>query len=205
MLGRSNVEHRVMIAVRVMRLTTLLCLVLGMAAANPVFAQRGGQTNLPANPAEVEQYRLAPGDVISIRVFGEDDMTRDKIRLTDTTILSLPFGNLVARGLTVTELQKAVADGLRGGFLVDPRVSVTIDEYRPFFMQGQVQKPGGYPYQPGLNVRRAVSIAGGFRERASQSKIFVVRENDRTHTPVKVDLNSPIGPGDTVTVEESFF
>jgi polysaccharide export outer membrane protein len=138
-------------------------------------------------------------------VYGEDDLTRDKIRLTDTTILTLPFGNLVARGLTISKLQKAIADGLRGRFLVDPHVSVTIDEYRPFFIQGQVQKPGGYPYQPGLNVRKAVSIAGGFRERASTSKIFVVRENDRTNTPAKVDLNSPIGPGDTVTVEESFF
>jgi len=94
---------------------------------------------------------------------------------------------------------------LRGRFLVDPHVAVTIDEYRPFFIQGQVQKPGGYPYQPELNVRKAVSIAGGFRERASLSKIFVVRENDKTNTPAHVDLNSPIGPGDTVTVEESFF
>jgi polysaccharide biosynthesis/export protein VpsN len=56
-----------------------------------------------------------------------------------------------------------------------------------------------------LNVRKAVSIAGGFRERASMSKIFVMRENDRTNTPTKVDLNSPVGPGDTVTVQESFF
>lgn len=188
-----------------MRIMVLFCFALGMVASGPVLAQRGGAVDLPAKPAEVEQYTLSTGDVISIRVFGEDDMSRDRIRLTDTTILTLPFGNLVARGLTIAELQKAIADGLRGRILIDPRVSVTIDEYRPFFINGQVGSPGRYPYQPGLNVRRAVSIAGGFRERASQSKIFVVRENDRTNTPVKVDLNSPIGPGDTVTVEESFF
>lgn len=188
-----------------MRLMVLLCIALGMTVAGSVFAQRSGAADLSPKPAEVEQYTLATGDMISIRVFGEDDMSRDKIRLTDTTIVTLPFGNLVARGLTISELQKAIADGLRGRFLVDPRVSVTIDEYRPFFINGQVGSPGRYPYQPGLNVRRAVSIAGGFRERASQSKIFVVRENDRTNTPVKVDLNSPVGPGDTVTVEESFF
>lgn len=194
-----------MVAGYLMRLVTLLCFALGMTVAGLVFAQRSGAADPPIKPAVPEQYTLAPGDVISIRVYGEDDLTRDKIRLTDTTILTLPFGNLVARGLTISELQKAIADGLRGRFLVDPRVSVTIDEYRPFFIQGQVQKPGGYPYQPGLNVRRAVSIAGGFRERASMSKIFVVRENDKTNMPAKVDLNSPIAPGDTVTVEESFF
>ena len=188
-----------------MRLTALLCFVFGMTVAGSVFAQQSVSAEVRARPVSLEQYRLAPGDVISVRVYGEDDLTRDKIRLTDTTILTFPFGNLVARGLTVSELQKAIADGLRGRFLVDPHVSVTIDEYRPFFIQGQVQKPGGYPYQPGLNVRKAVSIAGGFKERASMSKIFVMRENDRTNTPAKVDLNSPIGPGDTVTVEESFF
>jgi polysaccharide export outer membrane protein len=183
----------------------LLCFAFGMTVAGSVFAQRSDSAGTPVKSAVIEQYRLAPGDVISIRVFDENDLSRDKIRLTDTTILTLPFGNVVARGLTVNELQRAIADGLRGRFLVDPRVSVTIDEYRPFFIQGQVVRPGGYPYQPGLNVRRAVSIAGGFKERASTSKIFVVRENDKTNTPAKVDLNSPIGPGDTVTVEESFF
>ncbi len=153
-----------MVAGRLMRLMALLGFALGMTVAGSVFAQRSGAADPPVQPAVLEQYMLAPGDVVSIRVFGEDDMTRDKIRLTDTTILTLPFGNLVARGLTISELQKAIADGLRGRFLVDPRVSVTIDEYRQFFMQGQVQRPGGYPYQPGLNVRRAVSIAGGFKE-----------------------------------------
>jgi polysaccharide export outer membrane protein len=188
-----------------MRLLALFCLVFGMTVAGPVFAQQSGSAEVRAKPKSIEQYRLAPGDVISIRVYGEDDLTRDKIRLTDTTILTFPFGNLVARGLTISELQNAIADGLRGRYLVNPHVSVTIDEYRPFFIQGQVQRPGGYPYQPGLNVRKAVSIAGGFRERASMSKIYVVRENDKSNTPAKVDLNSPIGPGDTVTVEESFF
>lgn len=190
---------------RLMRLMALLCFTLGMTVAGSVFAQRSGAANLPVKPAAVEQYTLAPGDVISIRVYGEDDLSREKIRLTDSMTLTLSFGNLSVRGLTAGELQLAIADGLRGRFLVNPSVSVTIEEYRPFFMQGQVVRPGGYPYQPGLNVRKAVSIAGGFRERASMSKIYVVRENDKTNTPVKVDLNSPIGPGDTVTVEESFF
>lgn len=187
----------------------VLGIVMGLTAAGAVFAQQSGASGNsgtgPAHAAMVDDYRLGSGDVISIRVYGEDDLTREKVRLTESGILTLPFGDLNARGLTVKELEKTIADGLRGRFLVNPRVSVTIEEYRPFFINGQVGNPGRYPYQPGLNVRKAVSIAGGFKERASMNKIFVVREGDKNQAPAKVDLNSPVGPGDAITVEESFF
>ncbi len=150
-------------------------------------------------------YRLGAGDVLTIRVYGEDDMTREKLRLPDSGMVSFPFGDVAALGITVSELESRITEGLRGRYLVNPRVSVSIEEYRPFFIYGQVEKPGGYSFQPGLNIRKAVSISGGFKERASPSKIFVVREGDAENAASKVDLNSPVWPGDTVTVEESFF
>jgi polysaccharide biosynthesis/export protein VpsN len=154
----------------------------------------------------LSKYRLGTGDVISITVFGEDDLKKEKIRLTDAGTVSYPvLGELRVRDKTVGDLEKMVTEGLRGRYLVNPRVSVTIDEYRPFFINGQVDKGGSYPYQPGLTVRKAATIAGGFKERASLSKIFVVREGDASNTPVKVDLNAQIHPGDMITVEESFF
>ncbi|MBE0622361.1 MAG: polysaccharide export protein [Burkholderiales bacterium] len=154
----------------------------------------------------VSKYALGTGDVISITVFGEDDLKREKIRLTDAGTISYPvLGELPVRGKTIGELEKLITDGLRGRYLVNPRVSVTIDEYRPFFINGQIKSGGSFPYQPGLTVRKAVTIAGGFTERASQSKISVVRDGDTTHTPVKVDLDAPIHPGDIITVDESFF
>ena len=64
---------------------------------------------------------------------------------------------------------------------------------------------GGFQYAPGLTVRKAISIAGGFKERASKEKIFIIREDDPTQTPKKVDLNASVNPGDIITVEESFF
>ena len=82
---------------------------------------------------------------------------------------------------------------------------MTIEEYRNFFVNGMVEKPGGYPFAPGLTVRKAISIAGGFKERASREKINVIRDDDPTQTPRKVDLNAPVLPGDILTVEESFF
>jgi polysaccharide biosynthesis/export protein VpsN len=152
------------------------------------------------------KYRLSTGDVISITVLGEEDLKRDKIRLTDAGTISYPvLGEIAVRGKTIGELETMITEGLRGRYLVNPRVSVTIDEYRPFFINGQVGRIGSYPYQPGLTVRKAVTIAGGFTERASENKIFVVRDRDPAHVSVKVDLNTPIYPGDIVTVGESFF
>jgi protein involved in polysaccharide export with SLBB domain len=151
-------------------------------------------------------YRLNSGDVISIRVFGEDDFNREKIRLTDAGTVSFPvLGEIPMLGRTVGEIEKLVTDRLKGRYLVNPRVSVWIDEYRSYFVNGMVEKPGAYPFQPGLNVRKAVSIAGGFKERASVNKIFIVRDKDAAHQPAKVDLNADVGPGDMITVEESFF
>jgi polysaccharide biosynthesis/export protein VpsN len=68
-----------------------------------------------------------------------------------------------------------------------------------------VEKPGGYPFSPGLTVRKAISIAGGFKERASREKLSVIRDDDKAATPKRVDLSSPMFPGDILTVEESFF
>jgi protein involved in polysaccharide export with SLBB domain len=72
-------------------------------------------------------------------------------------------------------------------------------------VNGMVEKPGGYPFSPGLTVRKAISIAGGFRERAAREKINIIRDDDPTQTARKVDLNAAVRPGDILTVEESFF
>jgi polysaccharide export outer membrane protein len=151
-------------------------------------------------------YRLGAGDVITIQVLGEEDLKREKIRLSDAATISYPvLGEIRLAGKTVGELERLIRDGLKGRYLVNPQVTVTINEYRNFFINGQIERPGGYPFMPGLTVRKAVSLAGGFKERASREKIFVIREEDRTQTPRKVDLNAAVNPGDIITVEESFF
>lgn len=150
-------------------------------------------------------YRLGSGDVISITVFDEEDLSRLNYRLPDTGLISFPFGEVRALGLSIAELEARVIEGLRKGYLKNPRVSVSMIEYRPFFVIGQVNHPGGYPYQVGMTVRKAVALAGGFAPRGSESKIFVVREDDTQNAQSKIDLDGDIFPGDTVTVEEGFF
>ena len=181
----------------------LWCALIGLFCVSPLFAQP--RLASPA-PNVVSNYRLAAGDVLTIKVFGEDDLSREKIRLTDAGTFFYPvLGEIEASGKTVGELEKLITDGLRGRFLVNPRVAVTIDDYRQFFVNGQVDKPGAYAYQPGLTVAKAVAIAGGFKERASQSKMFVIRDADLKKVKERVELGASIFPGDVLTIEESFF
>lgn len=151
-------------------------------------------------------YRLGSGDVISIYVLGEDDLKREKVRLNDAGTIQYPvLGEVRVLGLTIGGLEQRITSGLKGRYLVDPKVVVNIEEYRPFFISGEVGKPGGYPYVPGLTLLKAVTIAGGFKDRASKSKMWVIREGDKAQKRERVDLNSAIHPGDMITIEESFF
>jgi polysaccharide export outer membrane protein len=156
--------------------------------------------------SDLSTYKLGAGDMISIRVLGEEDLKREKIRLSDAGTISFPvLGEIRVKGMTVGALEEYITKALKGRYLVNPQVTVSIDEYRNFYVNGMVEKPGGYPYVPGMTVRKAISIAGGFKERASRDKINIIREDDAQQTARRVDMNTAIGPGDILTIEESFF
>lgn len=153
----------------------------------------------------LSEYTLGSGDKIRIHVYGEEDLGIETL-LSDAGTLAYPFlGELRVLGLTAGELQQKITLGLLGDYLIDPKVSVTILEYRQFYINGEVVKPGGLAFKPGLTIRKAVSLAQGFTDRASKSNIFVISDSDPTQTPVRVDQNSAVRPGDIITVEQSFF
>src|SRR3954462_11805861 len=128
---------------------------------------------------QLSSYKLGSGDMISIRVLGEDDLKREKVRLSDAGTLSFPvLGEIKVKGMTVGALEEYIRKGLKGRYLLDPQVTVSIDEYRNFFVNGEVEKPGGYPFSPGLTVRKAISVAGGFKERAAREKLSIIRDDD---------------------------
>ena len=153
---------------------------------------------------ELRGYRLGSGDKVRISVFGEPDLSVTE-RVSGRGTISFPLlGELRVQGMTLEDVERSVISGLKGPYLVDPRVRVSIDEYREFFVMGQVQSPGGYPYLPGLTVRKAISIAGGFTERASRNKVYVFSE-DQPQLERQVQQNESVGAGDTVVIKESFF
>lgn len=152
------------------------------------------------------QYQLSSGDVININVFGEADLSFKEIRLTDAGTFSYPFiGEINAKGLTPTGVEALITNKLKDGYLKDPRVSVSVLTYRQFYISGEVKLPGGYPFQPGLTLDRAIAVAGGLTERASDKRISIIRGSDPTRSVAKASLNTLVEPGDTINIDQGFF
>jgi protein involved in polysaccharide export with SLBB domain len=159
----------------------------------------------PSYSQALSQYRLGADDEISVSVFNEPDLSLTKTRVAANGTISMPLiGQIVVKGLTLDEVELKITKLYLGDYLKKPDVSVSIVEYRQFYVNGEVNKPGGYSYREGMTIQRAVSLAGGFTERASRSKIKLMRENNSQNV-ISVDLNTPVMPGDVITVEESFF
>ena len=191
---------------KIMRAMPLLLLAMVAVFGNG-FAVAQSAVEMPADTtAEAMRYRLGAGDVIGIRVFGEPDLSFDRIRLSDAATVPYPLlGEVRARGRTPVELEALITDGLLDGFLVNPRVTVNVVEYRQFFVNGEVASPGGFSFQPGMTVRKAIALAGGKTDRASASKMFVNRDGSPEDEQQQVALDDPLMPGDILTIEESFF
>ena len=184
-------------AVNFMIIRTISRLLLGL------FMLVAGQQAVYA--AGNSEYKLASGDVISITVYGEEDMSFKSLRLTDAGTFSYPFiGEVNAKGKTASQIEGLLVAQLKGDYLVNPRVSVSVLQYREFYISGEVKTPGGYPFQPGLTIRRAVALAGGFTERASEGKITINRDLSAEPTE-KASLDALVSPGDTITVPQGFF
>ena len=153
--------------------------------------------------AQTDSYRLAPGDKVAISVFGEDDLSIN-VTLANDGILKYPFlGDIRVTGLTLPELERTIADGLRGDYLINPDVTVSIQQYRPFYLNGEVNRPGSYEYQPGLTLERALALAGGLSPRAARGKVEVKRANSDSFE--RVDMKDPVYAGDVINVPQSFF
>lgn len=150
-------------------------------------------------------YKLGAGDTISILVYGEEELSMETL-LSDSGRINYPFlGQIMVKGLTIEKLKDTLQKGLAGDYLVDPSVHVSIVEYRPFFINGEVKQPGGYAFQPGLTINKAVALAGGFTPRASKSNILVSSSDAPNEKPKQVKLGTSIRPGDIITIEQSFF
>lgn len=176
----------------VSRIALLLCAVLALSSY-----------------ADETRYELGAGDLISIRVYDEPDLSIDEVRIGLSGEISYPLlGDIRVAGLSPKELENKLVSGLKGPFLIDPSVTVSVVEYRPFYITGEVVKPGSYPFHPGLTVDKAISIAGGFTERASKRSIYVLHDDaDPTNDDARiaVKLIDVVKPGDVLTVEQSFF
>ncbi|MGF1778972.1 polysaccharide export protein [Vibrio nomapromontoriensis] len=157
----------------------------------------------PAN-AEVREYLLGPGDMIRIWVYGEKEMSMS-LKIGKRGAINFPYiGRVQLSGRTTDSIEHDIETRLKAGFVRSPMVTVTMEQFRKFFLLGEVENPNGYEYEPQLTVEQAIAMAGGFTDRADRGDINI-RPSGQKDLIKKVDMTDSVYPGDVVIVEQSFF
>jgi polysaccharide export outer membrane protein len=153
-----------------------------------------------------DDYRLGNGDKVRVSVFNQRDLT-DIYQVDGLGRIAFPLvGQIEVGGLTPKQLEQKIAKVLSPDYVRNPHVSVVVLTYRPFYILGEVTKPGSYPYVSGMSLINAVALAGGFTYRADEGSFDLMRP-DRAGKKVKVDAKpeTPVQPGDVITVNERIF
>ncbi len=161
----------------------------------------------PATPQTSfdDGYKLGSGDKLRVMVFGETDLGGEYV-VDGAGFISLPLiGQLHAAGDTIHQFETEITGKLKDGYLKDPRVSVEVINYRPFYIIGEIMKPGEYAYVNGMSVLNAVALAGGYTFRANERQVYIRRGGTGSEQPVTADQTTKIYPGDILRVAERFF
>lgn len=167
----------------------------------------GACATMPSTPpaeAETAEYRLGPGDQLRITVFNEAELTGQYLVGSQGSIAYPLVGEVRAAGLTIPEFSTSLQQAL-SQYIRQPNVSVEVANYRPFFILGEVQRPGTYPYSASLTVLNAVATAGGFTYRANQTRVYIRHANETEEHAVQLSIATPVLPGDTIRIGERLF
>jgi protein involved in polysaccharide export with SLBB domain len=171
-------------------------------------AVAAGQTEAGDRAADLPtySYALSGGDRVRVVVFG-DPALGGEFTIDGSGYIALPLiGNVDVRGLTAAQLQTRIVSKLADGYLLDPRVAIEVLSTRPFYILGEVNKPGQYPFANGLTVEAAVAQAGGYTYRAKTKQVLIKHAGKATEfITYDVKATTPVAPGDTIRVKERWF
>ena len=152
-----------------------------------------------------DDYRLGAGDRVKVIVFDEPDLSGE-FELDGGGGFSMPLiGHVTAISLSPRALEDRLTGRLLDGYLLRPRVAVEVLSYRPFYIMGEVNQPGSYPYRAGLTVLNAAALAGGFTYRADEDDIEISRQADTGQSEFEAAPLTQIRPGDVIRVKERLF
>lgn len=174
----------------------LLPLLAGCAADPPPM--------VAASVAAPSGYMLDTGDRLRINVFNEEKLTGD-YAVSSSGMVAFPLiGPISARGLTADQLAAALAGQLKT-FVNEPRVAAEVLTYRPYYILGEVNRPGEYPFVNGMRIEQAIAAAGGYTYRANATRVFVQRGEAGERTVPLRESPVRVMPGDTIRVGERYF
>lgn len=209
---KLGTNEKMLKAIRVWLALVLLAaggLTCGTAWAQAIVAPAAAPVASGAVPADATsasyEYRLGSGDKIRLIVFGEPTLGGE-FTISGDGLVSLPLvKDIPAAGKTATQLQGSIEAAYKEGYLKDPRVSIEVLSFRPFYILGEVNKPGEYPYSNGITVVNAVALASGFTYRANKKKVFIRHAGAVAEEEVPLTSSLLVAPGDTVRVAERYF
>jgi len=156
-------------------------------------------------PPQLDDYKLGSGDKVRILVYNEPNLSGEFL-VNASGQLAVPLiGDVTALDRTTTEIRKEIETKLAAGYLRSPQVSIDVLIFRPFYILGEVNKPGDYPYSTGLNVLRAVATANGYTYRADKRHVYLKRAGEKAETKYSISDNPSLHPGDTIRIGERYF
>ncbi|MFZ2093440.1 MAG: polysaccharide biosynthesis/export family protein [Pseudolabrys sp.] len=183
--------------------SALLAAALFLSACSSATLSEADQQSMAA--AATAPATLQPGDKIRVDVFGEDKLGGE-YQLDQAGQVSVPLaGTVKAQGMTQAQLEQALAKKFRTDYLRNPKVTVTIATLAPFYVIGEVQKPGQFDYRSGLNVLTALAVAGGPTYRASRNNVQIQRRGQTEMREYPISASVPVFPGDVIKVPERYF
>lgn len=164
------------------------------------------QPSLGTQNLRLGEYRVAPGDRLRVTVLSDPELSGE-YEVDSTGMISPRMaGRVIVLGMSMPEIEQLLIERYRsGGYLRNPRISVDLVARRPFYVVGEITRPGSFPYVSGINVIQAIAIAGGFTRRASKTRITIQRFNAQLGQEETVTEDSPVGPGDIIRVPERWF
>lgn len=154
-------------------------------------------------PVAAESYRLGANDIVKIQVYGEDDLNMESKIGGDGNINFPLLGVVYVKGKTLPELEEYLTARLADGYIRKPKIRVSIIKHRNFYVNGEVKTPGGYPYEDGLTVHKAISLAGGFTEKAEKTTIKITRVREGVAQAMEAELDATVLPDDFVVVAQT--
>lgn len=174
----------------------------------PVFMLFGSAPCRAQNDSSAEadvSYRLGAGDKLQINVFNQDDLTGEYILDGNGHFTMHLIGQVDAVGKTSDELEALLISRLKPDYLVNPRISVGVKSYRPFYIIGEIKRPNSYAYVDGMTYLTAVAIAGGYTYRAKKDRVYVVRGGGSDGEERRLDVKERVRPGDIIRISERMF
>jgi len=182
---------------------SIMTILLGMFALWGCATSAVALRDLPQ--ATVEEYTLDSGDRLGVTVFGHEDLSAS-VTVDGSGNISLPLiGSIAVSGKALPEVDQAIVTALLDGYLSAPRVTVEVLNYRPYYILGEVNKPGSYPFIEGLTVVNAVATAEGFSYRADMHRVFIKRSGNVDEVEYSLTPNTPVYPGDTIRISDRRF